>query len=204
MYVTSRNKDNPYSIEITDWKEAGLMKPLWARIDRIINISEWHLDKKIGQLSQTDLIKILQLVAEITTGVCHEFSLIAVQRNDNRFLQIYDDRWHGWLFPYFRSTDNNKENVDFQISKLLENELVTFYVTQSKHCKFSVSDKVYKIYNHKLYTVKLEKVPENMNKNSFEINNKKFQWMSINEMENDNSIMEINDDVVAFVKAKCS
>jgi mRNA-degrading endonuclease toxin of MazEF toxin-antitoxin module len=31
LYVTSQNKDIPYSIEISDWQEAGLKKPSWAR-----------------------------------------------------------------------------------------------------------------------------------------------------------------------------
>lgn len=48
MYVTSKNKENPYSIEIEDWKETGLSKPSWTRIDKIVSISEWYMDRKIG------------------------------------------------------------------------------------------------------------------------------------------------------------
>lgn len=47
MYVTSKNKDNPYSIEIEDWKETGLPKPSWTRIDKIVRISEWYMDRKM-------------------------------------------------------------------------------------------------------------------------------------------------------------
>ena len=46
MYVTSQKKDNPYSIEIEDWESAGLSKLSWARIDKIIRINEWYMDKK--------------------------------------------------------------------------------------------------------------------------------------------------------------
>ncbi len=92
MYVTSKDKETPYSIEITDWEQTGLSKVSWARIDRIISISEWNLDRKIGKLTERDLLKILQLVAEITTETFHEFSLAAI-KNNNRFLQIYDNRW---------------------------------------------------------------------------------------------------------------
>ncbi|WP_155832696.1 type II toxin-antitoxin system PemK/MazF family toxin [Butyrivibrio sp. AE3006] len=38
MYVTSKDKDNPYSIEIEDWKEAGLSKPSWTRIDNRLDL----------------------------------------------------------------------------------------------------------------------------------------------------------------------
>ena len=30
-----------------------------------------------------------------------------------------------------------------------------------------------------------------------------YRWMSIDEMEADESIMEKNDDIIAFVKTKC-
>lgn len=79
LYVTSQNKENPYSIEITDWKEAGLSKQSWARIDRIIRMDEWRMDRKIGNLSQKDLLKIMQLVAEITGNIEHEISLAAIK-----------------------------------------------------------------------------------------------------------------------------
>ena len=95
MYVTSKDKETPYSIEITDWEQTGLSKVSWARIDRIISISEWNLDRKIGKLTERDLLKILQLVAEITTETFHEFSLAAI-KNNNRFLQIYDGS-AGWF-----------------------------------------------------------------------------------------------------------
>lgn len=41
MMVSSKEKNNPYSIEISDWKEVGLPVRSWARIDRIINMDEW-------------------------------------------------------------------------------------------------------------------------------------------------------------------
>ena len=36
MYVTSQNKENPYSIKLEDWAETGLSKPSWTRIDRFL------------------------------------------------------------------------------------------------------------------------------------------------------------------------
>ena len=37
VYVTSKDKDNPFSIDIEDWQSTGLTKPSWARIDKIIS-----------------------------------------------------------------------------------------------------------------------------------------------------------------------
>ncbi|XME02229.1 type II toxin-antitoxin system PemK/MazF family toxin [Lachnospiraceae bacterium C1.1] len=48
MYVTSKNKDNPFSIKIEDWKNAGLTRESWARIDKIVSIIEWNMLNKIG------------------------------------------------------------------------------------------------------------------------------------------------------------
>lgn len=204
MYVTSQNKENnPYSILIQDWKEAGLSKESWTRIDKIVRLDEQDMDRKIGELSQRDLTKILQLAKEALSNTSHEFSLLAIVDTNGRYLQVFDDRWESWLFPYARSTDNNKADMDNYASKLLDEEVVTEYVTGSKHCKYSVSDNVYKIYNHKLYKLSLNDIPENMNEQTFEVNGIKYRWMSIQEMEKDERIMEVNEEVVAFVKKKC-
>ena len=195
MYVTSQSKDNPFSILIEDWKSAGLKKDSWARIDKIISISEWYMGQRIGTLSERDKMKILQLAAEYISDTCHEFSLLAIRKPSGEYLQVFDSRWQCWLFPYTKSTDDNKANVDTFASNLLKRETVTEYVTSAKHCKFSVSDQTYKIYNHKLYKVLVNDsfvIPEN--------SESELRWMSIRELETDEEIMEKNDDVIAFVK----
>ena len=106
MYVTSQNKENnPYSILIQDWKEAGLPKESWTRIDKIVRLDEQDMDRKIGELSQRDLKKILQLAKEALNNILHEFSLLAIVDSNGRYLQMFDHRWNSWLFPYTRSTD---------------------------------------------------------------------------------------------------
>lgn len=79
MMVTSKDKNNPYSIKIDDWQKAGLTKESWARIDRIIRMDEWRMEKKIGDLSKNDLLKISQLVTEHLSGTYHEFSLLVIK-----------------------------------------------------------------------------------------------------------------------------
>ena len=195
VMVTSKDKNVPYSIELKDWDSVGLPKPSWARIDKIVKIGEWNIDSKIGELSDRDLTKILQLTEEYTSESFHEFSLVAIKNSNDEFLQIFDDRWQCWLFPYVKTTDDNKANVDAYVSNLLKSEYSTRYVAVAKHCKFSESDKVYKIYNHKLYTLELEEIPEHLI-------NDKMKWMSFSEMESDSGIMNINEDVIAFVKSK--
>ncbi len=201
MYVTSKDKAYPLDVEISDWKEAGLSRPSWARIDKIVSISEWRLLEKTGHLSDKDMLKIAQLFAEDQTKTQHEFSLLAIKNSDNKYLQMFDARWGCWLFPYFRSTDDNKANMDAKASELLGVNATTAYIAVTKHCKYSVSDEVYKIYNHKLYYVQTDDFKESET-DKFEIDGVTYQWMSFAEMESDAKTLEYNEDVIAFVKSK--
>ena len=83
-----------------------------------------------------------------------------------------------------------------------QRKVKTDYVAEAIHCKYSVSDKEYKIYNHKLYSYKLRSEPEHMTGNEFVIDGAKYSWMSIEQMENDSEIIRKNSDIVNFVKKK--
>jgi len=203
VYVTSQNKNTPYSIEIEDWASTGLTKPSWARIDRIISIDEMFMDCKAGELTERDKDKIFQLVKEYTSGKKHEFSIVAIKRSQGEYLQFYDNRWKCWLFPYVRSSDNNKDNVDKFVNKITGLNALTEYVASAKHCKYSVSDEVYKIYNHKLYKLNLHEDADITRKQSFTIDGVDYRWMTFDDMLGDENIMEKNDDVISFVKSRC-
>lgn len=93
MMVTSKEKNNPFCVKIDDWKDAGLKIESWARIDRIIKMDEWRMNRKIGNLSEKDLKKFMELIVEFMMDTIHDFSLIAVSNPDSKFLQMYDERW---------------------------------------------------------------------------------------------------------------
>lgn len=204
IYVTSKDKENPFSIEITDWQQAGLASESWARIDRVVPIDEYNIIKRLGTLSNNDFQKITALYQEKANGKYHEFSLLAFKNTNGEFLQIYDPRWKCWLFPYFRTEEDNKAAADKFASDLIGDKVFTQYVTSSIHCKFSVSDQVYKVYDHKLYKLTLDPAPEHMQKKEFQIDDTKYRWMSFSEMENDDEIMEKNEEIVAFIKKNCN
>jgi hypothetical protein len=82
-------------------------------------------------------------------------------------------------------------------------DVTTSYVTRAPHCKYSESDKVYKQYKHTLYRFSLNEVPEYMRGDVFELENNKYSWKSIEELESDGNVMSKNDDIIAFVKTKC-
>lgn len=204
LMVTSKGKKHPYSIKIDDWQKAGLKMESWARIDRIVSMSEWRMEKKIGDLSKADLLKITQLIAEHVANTFHEFSLLAITNPEGKFLQVYDERWHCWLFPYYRTVENNnKSNIDEKASELLQLDVTTEYVAHAVHCKYSVSDDVYKQYKHTLYKIALKEVPQTMDCGTFDLGGKQYAWKTLKELETDRNTMEKNDDVIAFVKTKC-
>lgn len=118
--------------------------------------------------------------------------------------EVYDNNWECWLFPYCKTQEPNKENVDRYANSLLRSNTTTSYVALATHCKYSEKDKVYKRYKHLLYKIDLSDVPEHMNTSLFELKNIKYSWKSIKELESDNNVMTKNDDIIAFVKANIS
>ncbi|MCI5492624.1 MAG: hypothetical protein MR425_00660 [Lachnospiraceae bacterium] len=54
-----------------------------------------------------------------------------------------------------------------------------------------------------MYRLILKDIPDYLEGKSFELEGKRYSWMSIDELENDLNTMEKNEDVIAFVKAKC-
>ena len=55
-------------------------------------------------------------------------------------------------------------------------------------------------YQHSLYYVQIDNYPEVLKQPSFVIDGIEYRWMTIEEMELDPVIREINGDVVSYVK----
>ncbi len=56
----------------------------------------------------------------------------------------------------------------------------------------------------KMISVELRDIPQCMSSAEFSLNNDKFKWMSISDMECDEDILQKNSEVVAFVASKLS
>jgi len=55
-----------------------------------------------------------------------------------------------------------------------------------------------------LYLASVAGFPDVAKQNAFEIDGGQYCWMSISEMENDSRIMEVNADIMQFVKDNCN
>lgn len=139
----------------------------------------------------------------------HKFSLIAIKdtfnEHPNRFLTCYNEKWACWMLPYFRTHDNESENVAF-IRDCIANQLKVNaaeidvkYITFDCRGKTNPETGVCKHYAHSLYSLTMQ-LPTAAQANRFEIEGTKYRWMSIAEMLADPDIQEKNLDVVALVK----
>ena len=151
------------------------------------------------------LLRDLELLNEIS----HPFSIIAIRDSfnqyPNRFLLYYDTRWDCKFFIYCPTKDSesdNEDNIRFRLSSELKIDpalISVRYITEQIYQKYSISDRIYKYYDHKLY---LADIPftDAIKKSVFKIDGKSFFWMSIAEMEKDPNIKKKNLDVVYMVR----
>ena len=153
--------------------------------------------------SQEDLCKDIEELNEVT----HPFSIIAIKDSfnnySNRFLVYYDERWDCKLFPSYKTVDNNEDNIKIRLSNELKvgKDCISLeYKTYEIHRKFSVSNNETRVYDHRAYSATLKNFSAMMKGDTFEIDGKKYFWMTISDMEKDERIMEVNSDVVSFIK----
>lgn len=134
------------------------------------------------------------------------YSLVAIKDAFNeypkRYLLFYDVEWKCFLFPHYKTTDNDKENIIKHLSIDLEvnpTELSIDFKAKDTHTKFSVSNNKIKTYEHNLYQVNIRNFNNNIIKDSFSIGDKRFKWFSMEEMLSDKEIFDKNYDIVKFV-----
>ena len=53
-----------------------------------------------------------------------QFPFLAIMHPSGKYLQVYDERWKCWLFPYYRTEDPNKENIDRHASCLIKMKVI--------------------------------------------------------------------------------
>ena len=138
----------------------------------------------------------------------HKHSLIVIKRNENqkasKFLLYYDEKWDCKLFLNCKTADrNNEQNIISRIAEDFNIDARTInchYVVSRVQEKYSVSHNEDRVYQHRLYEVSFEKMPELVLKEDFVLNNRHYYWMSIEDMEKDENIIQKNLEVVDFVK----
>ena len=131
-------------------------------------------------------------------------AIIVIRNEKNEYLQYYENRWESNLFLNCKLGDENKEKfVKKEVCEklnIIENEIDCKYIKDIIHTKYSESAKKDKEYHHYFYKVDIKGIPEYMRKKEFVINNIKYSWYSIEELESDERIQKVNSDIVGFIK----
>lgn len=155
------------------------------------------------QYNQESLYKDIEQLNEVT----HPFSIVVIKdtfnKYPNRFLLYYDERWNCKLFFNYRTVEDNEKNIISRLSnelKVKKEDIAVDFVTEQIYRKYSVSDKKDKVYDHRIYHVDIAEFSKNSMENEFEIDGKKFYWMTLNDMEKDADIREKNIELVDIVK----
>ena len=69
--------------------------------------------------------------------------------------------------------------------------------------KYAPHDNAVNTYHHKLYLATINSFPRDFFNDSFTIQEKRFYWMSIDQMLANKNIREKNLSVVSFIKDNC-
>lgn len=123
---------------------------------------------------------------------------------EKKYLVYYDERWDCKLFLNYKTVDRadeesviNKVSADLNVDK---SQINCRYISSKVQEKYSESHQENRIYNQRLYEIKIQVFPEDEQKENFVVNGRHYYWMSISDMERDPNIVKKNLDVIDFVK----
>ena len=136
---------------------------------------------------------------EVNTPSKH--AIIIIKNNNNEYLQCYESSWKSYLFLNCKVKEKNDlEPVKICIKEKLgvEPQNIT-YLFNKIHSKYSVKHQKMREYEHYFYLVDIDTKTLEAKK-EFELNDNKFKWFRMEELENDSRIQEVNSDIVKFIK----
>ncbi len=115
---------------------------------------------------------------------------IILIKKDNQYLQYKDERWDSLLFPNTKIFDNPEEDIKKELKQKFSIEITNLiYLTDKIHTKYSVSHQEFREYHHFFYQAEIkEPIPNN------------FEFYSIEELEKNKRVLEVNKDILDFIK----
>ena len=117
----------------------------------------------------------------------HNHSLVVIRNlfteNKQKFLVYYDEKWDCKLFLNYKTMDRDNENsiLDRVAADLALNreDMECHYITSRVQEKYSVSHGENRVYNHRLYELKIHHFPEQKN----DLNMMKNKIINCNKLE---------------------
>lgn len=116
---------------------------------------------------------------------------IIIIKNNNKYLQYYDNRWDSYLFPNMKlgETFTDIDIIDYVEKTFNKKVIDCTFIKNIVHSKYSVSHNEMREYNHYFYLVNLD---------NYDFNDT-YKFFSIDELKNNKRIMEVNSDIVSYI-----
>lgn len=117
---------------------------------------------------------------------------IIIIKNNDKYLQYYDNRWDCFLFPNIklRESFTDLDIIEYVLNSLQKKVIEYSFIKNIVHSKYSVSHKEIREYNHYFYLVTLD---------NYDFDDT-FKFFTIDELKNNKRIMEVNSDIVGFIE----
>lgn len=129
-------------------------------------------------------------------------SIIAIQnpRNPRKYLVYYDPQWGFMLFPNY-STKNyeNERSLEERLSKDLgtkASDIAVRFRDSGTEQKYATAHDEVRSYEYYFYSGDVQGI----NEDDFEIDGRKYQWMTIGELLNDPRTQKHNKYIVDHIK----
>ncbi len=129
-------------------------------------------------------------------------SIVAIQKKDNnRKYLVYDNpAWGFRTFPNFKTQDyENEKNIAEHLAKelnLKESDVSIRHKGTGNEQKFATAHNEVRAYDYSFYSADLN---ANLPSDDFEIDGRRYHWMTIQEMLEDKEIREHNEYIVERV-----
>lgn len=135
----------------------------------------------------------------------HKHSLVAIQFPDTsaekKYLVYYDERWDCKLFLNYKTVDRadeesviNKVSADLNVDK---SQINCRYISSKVQEKYSESHQENRIYNHRLYEIKIQVFPEDEQKGS-KIVSVSYDGKEVRVFKKDVVMMDKKEDKVYY------
>ena len=63
--ITSRPPRDDYDVEISEWRQAGLLLPSVARLDKVATLDKRRVERRLGMLTDIDMTSVANVLRQI-------------------------------------------------------------------------------------------------------------------------------------------
>lgn len=181
------------------WKIIGVFFGLFFTIKAIYDLV---INKK-NQYTHDDLLEDINNLNKIASR--HSIVVIkdSFNKYSNRYL-VYDDvRWDCKFFINYKTNEDNITFIRKHLSSDLKIDIDSIsldFVTEKINSKYSNSNNKVKTYEHRFYIAKIDDIPKSMQEDNFMIDGKRYHWMTLYDLQQDDDVIKKNSDVLDVVK----